>query len=309
MPIYEHMQAWGGKPIVEWNLGAPLESPQQSAYVIRLTWTEAEEEHVKLTSRLAAFLDMPGADQITSLVIGYWGAVDEPSDDVVEMLVAARDRLPNLTALFMGDVVMEESEISWMEQSDMAPLFTAYPRLTHFGVRGGNGLSLGVNRHDHLQRLVIETGGLGSDVLHEIWKSEFPALEHLEIWLGDENYGWDGTLADLTPLLNGTLFPRLRYLGLRNSEIADQIAQAIIAGPLLDRLEVLDLSLGTLSDTGAQALATSPAVRRLKKLDLHHHYCSDKMVQQLQRLGIEVDVSDQEDAEDDEDSRYVAVGE
>ncbi len=77
--------------------------------------------------------------------------------------------------------------------------------------------------------------------------------------------------------------------------------------PVLAHVRVLDLSLGTLGDEGAAVLLASPAVARLQKLDIHHHYCSDEMVARLQALGIEVDVSEQE--EGDEGDRYVAVGE
>jgi hypothetical protein len=82
----------------------------------------------------------------------------------------------------------------------------------------------------------------------------------------------------------------------------------VATAPVLDHVRVLDLSLGTLGDVGAAALLASPAVARLQKLDIHHHYCSDEMVARLQGLGIEVDASEQE-REEDEDDRYVAVGE
>ncbi|MFN8512832.1 MAG: hypothetical protein U0841_09645 [Chloroflexia bacterium] len=68
--------------------------------------------------------------------------------------------MPRLTALFFGDIIVEESEISWIEQTDVSPLLAAFPQLEIFGVRGGNGLSFGQLRHDVLQTLIVETGGL-----------------------------------------------------------------------------------------------------------------------------------------------------
>ncbi len=103
----------------------------------------------------------------------------------------------------------------------------------------------------------------------------------------------------------------MEYLGLRDSELADEIAIAIVSAPILERIKVLDLSLGTLSDAGAAALLASPAVARLRKLDIHHHYCSPEMVEKLAALPIEVDASDSQEADEDDGEvyRYVAVGE
>jgi hypothetical protein len=152
---------------------------------------------------------------------------------------------------------------------------------------------------------------LGAAVTRAAIGADLPTLEHLELWLGTPEYGGDTAIADLEPLLSGTRFPSLRYLGLRDSAIADQIAFAIAQSPVLDRIRVLDLSLGTLGDEGAAALLASPLVARLEKLDIHHHYCSDETVARLRQLGIEVDVSEQEEADEDDGStwRYVAVGE
>jgi hypothetical protein len=207
--------------------------------------------------------------------------------------------------------VSDENEISWIQQSDVSPLFKAYPGLEHFRVRGNEGLTLGPIRHEKLKSLVVETGGLSVSVLRDIAASSLPALEHLELWLGDEGYGWDGTVEDLRPFLQGGLFPKLKYLGLRDSEIADEIAVAVAVAPILGQIETLDLSLGTLGDMGAEALFDSPAIKSLRKLDLHHHFISPVMEARFAALGIEVDVSDRQKADDydGESFRYVAVSE
>lgn len=260
------------------------------------------------------FLANPAGAEAPGLVIGAWGDEGEAgsAQAVIEALAAARDRLPNLRALFLGDIVREECEISWILQGDVSPLLDAYPALEHLRVRGGNGLSLGTPRHDRLRSLVIESGGLEAEVLAEIAAAELPQLEHLELWLGSANYGGIDTADPLAPLLDGILFPRLRYLGLRDSEIADAVAQAVAASPVLEVIRVLDLSLGNLGDDGARALLASPAVRRLEKLDIHHHYVSDAVVKQLQRLGIEVDAGEPREPDcfgDGEEFRYIAVSE
>jgi predicted DNA-binding WGR domain protein len=293
--------------------GSPGAGTLPVIYRIGQTFTEDYDEKQSLTDNLAAFLAEPAAASAQGLVIGSWGGFDseeQNSAPIVEALVAARDKLPNLRHLFLGDIVTEENEVSWIQQSDVSPLFEAYPRLEEFRVRGSNALSFGTLKHKNLKTLAVETGGLPVRVLREICAAKLPALEHLELWLGEENYGWDGTVEDLQPLLSGKLFPKLRYLGLRDSAIADQVAAAVARAPVLKKVRVLDLSLGNLSDEGARALLASPAVAKLEKLDIHHHFVSDEVVAQLKALGIEVDAGDHKEPWDfDPDYRYIAVGE
>jgi hypothetical protein len=262
----------------------------------------------------AALLDHPGAQALEAIVVGAWGEMFDQQAEatrVVEALVAARDRLPKLRAIFFGDITYEECEISWIQNTDVSPIFDAYPALEHFAVRGSNGLRLGTLRHQQLRSLAVQCGGLESAITHEVTAAELPALEHLELWLGTENYGGTTTIDDLAPILSGACFPSLTYLGLRDSEHADALAAAVASAPVLDRIRILDLSLGTLGDEGAAALLASPAVARLQKLDIHHHFCSNEMVERLQGLGIEVDASEQEKEEEysGERYRYVAVSE
>ena len=111
---------------------------------------------------------------------------------VVQGLIAARDRVPNLRALFLGDIIYEECEISWINQTDMSPLLRAYPALEHFRVRGGTGLHFSALRHDRLTSLIVETGGLGGDVVARCGdRRPAAAWMHLELWLGSTNYGGD----------------------------------------------------------------------------------------------------------------------
>ncbi|RYD78589.1 MAG: DUF1427 family protein, partial [Verrucomicrobiaceae bacterium] len=204
----------------------------------------------------------------------------------------------------------EPAAISWIQQSDVSSLFHAYPELEHLRIRGSNELSLGRIKHDKLKSLTIETGGLPVSVIREVFAAQLPALEHLELWLGTDNYGWDGSIEDLRPIFTGNLFPSLKYLGLRNSKVADAIATELVSSPVLTRIEVLDLSLGTLSDDGGAALAGSEAVKKLRKLDLHYNFLSAEMQAKLQALPIEVDVDRSDtDPNADDDDRYVAVSE
>lgn len=319
MTIEEHATEFAGKPVEDWDPDTGIADPTGTIYRIYLDYDESNQG-LSWRNKFATFLDDPAASQITGLIVGDWQqwntGPDESSAPIVEALVAARDRLPNLTALFLADIIREECEISWINQSDVAPLFLSYPALEHMRLRGDNGsLSLGSLRHDRLKSLVIEAGGLHAAVVQQVVTAHLPALEHLELWLGTEEYGGDATIDDVLPLLFAERFPKLRYLGLRNSEIADQIAFALAKAPILEQIAVLDLSLGTLGDVGAAALLESPAVRKLKKLDIHYHFCSPGVVASLQQLadeaGFELDASEAQEPDrfDGEESRFVAISE
>jgi hypothetical protein len=310
----EHITHFDGKPVEDWDQQSGIKDPTEVSYRLGLSFEEGDQG-VRWTDLFAAFLDDPASMQITGFVIGNWivlsSGLDMNSAPIVEAMVSARDRLPNLRALFLGDIIQEESEISWIRQSDISPLFEAYPALETFCVRGADGLSLGKIKHERLNTLIIQSGGLGANVVRDIAGAQLPELEHLELWMGDENYGGNATVDDLAPILSGECFPRLKYLGLRNSQIADEIAAALVNAPVLEKIRILDLSLGVLTDKGAATLISNPAIGRLEMLDIHHHYCSKEMVEKLTKLGIEIDVSDRQepDKSGDEIYRYVAVSE
>lgn len=252
----------------------------------------------------------PEAAQLTSLIIGDWGqAYENSSDEVVEALVKHSGSFPSLRKLFIGEMGYEECEISWITQTDLSPLLPAYPELQSFTIQGGTDLSLSNLQHDKLEELIIITGGLSKKVLAEIAAGQLPNLRKLELYLGVDNYGFDGSLEDLLPLIQPEKFPKLTYLGLKNSEIQDEIAEAVADAPILDQLHRLDLSLGTLSDKGAEALLASERIKGLQALNLSYHYMSDDMIARWKASGLPADVSDQQKSDDDEDWRYPSITE
>jgi hypothetical protein len=294
MTISQHAQTFAGLPVQPYDPDARKTGGRKCVY--RLGGLEHEARFAEL---LDGFLDRHGGTDLTALVLGAWHYEDMTeglggggAGEVVRALVANRDRMPNLRALFVGDITFEECEISWISYGDVSPLLPAFPKLEEFRIRGASKLTFGKIRHDNLRSFAIESGGLPEPLLREVWAAELPRLESLELWLGTVEYGGIETVAPLGPLLAGGLFTNLRHLGLRNCAIADEVARALAASPLLGRLEGLDLSLGSLSEAGAEALLTSPAVSKLKKLDLHHHFISPAFVEALGKLPVEVDVSD-----------------
>ena len=312
----EYTASFGNREIVEFDAKSPPENLGDRGWRVALSY-DAADGGMTYSQLLAQFLNTPGTDQLEVLVVGAWeGLFDggEGAERTVEALVSARERMPNLKHLFFGDILGEECEVSWIEQTDVSPLFLAFPHLETLKIRGANGLSLGNPNSATLKTLIIECGGLNGSVIREITGAHLPALEHLELYLGEDNYGRDIAEEDLHPILSGDLFPQLTYLGLKDDEEADATIALVAKSAILKRIETLDVSLGTLTDAGAEVLLASPAVRTLKKLDLHHHFLSDGMIGRLKTEldGIALDLSEQQEAEDEGDGdvyRYIAVGE
>ncbi|MFD7068825.1 STM4015 family protein [Streptomyces sp. NPDC059913] len=313
----DHLQELLGLPVVDFphtSGAAPEQAAGAAAW--RISVDPYEDDEVTWDDAFKAFLEKVDPAGVRALVVGQWGeAYDNSSSYVVERLVAAADRLTSLEAIFLGDMTMEESEISWIEHDDVTPLLTAFPALVELGVRGGTGLLFPAVKHERLRSLTIESGGLPVGVVRGVLDSELPALERLDLWLGVSAYGGDADVADLAPLLSGTRFPLLTHLGLRNSELQNEIASAVASAPVVARLRVLGLSDGTLGDEGAAALLEGQPLTHLEQLDLHHHFMTEpverRIVAALEPHGVRVDVSERETPWGDGgvEGRYTSVAE
>ncbi|MES2788881.1 MAG: STM4015 family protein [Planctomycetota bacterium] len=297
MTYSEHIDQFHGVKVVNFNTADDWQGPE-----IAYRLSEEYDDDVTIGDRLTALLQQPQINRLTKLIIGGWtGSCEgENSKEVVAALAAAAPKLQGLKHLFFGEMVLEECEISWINQSDVSPLLRAFPNLQSLRIRGGAELSFSKVRHDNLRELAIETGGLSRELIREIFLCEFPALEHLELLLGESNYGFDGGVEDLQPLLSGRLFPKLKWLGLMNSEIVNEIAAVIVNSPITSRLETLDLSLGNLDGEGVQSLTGLTAYPQLKTLNISHHYASEQQIAALQQiLKCEVIADDLQEPEDD----------
>ncbi len=306
--VSENLDTFCGKPVIDFNSEEGIKGLDKYVYRLSLGYEELDEGG-KIGDLIQAFAETPVAATAQELIIGQWdydSSID--ASTVVDKLVELKDSFKHLKSLFIGDITSEEQEISWIKQSDLSPLLVAYPNLELLQIRGGDELSLSALNHANLKTLIIQTGGLPPNVVTEVSNAHLPNLEKLEMWLGDENYGFNSTVEDFDTIINGGKFPKLRYLGLKNSIIQDDIAIKVAESPILDQLTTLDLSMGILTDTGAEALLESPKIRQLKSLNLNHHYMSDEMMEKLKGLYIEVSMEDQMDGED-EDDRYIEVSE
>jgi hypothetical protein len=292
----ELIDEFNGLTVVDYNEKSDWSGPDK-AYRLR----EEYEDEVTVLDRLESLLQQPKADEISSLIIGAWSGACEGDNSakIVESISLMAHQLPNLKALFFGEMTYEECEISWINQSDLSPLLKAFPKLERLRVRGGSELSFSRIQHESLKELAIETGGLSRATIREIFLCEFPNLEHLELLLGEQNYGFDGSVEDLQPLLEGGLYPKLKYLGLMNSEIANDIAAIIVNSPIAERVETIDLSMGNLDDEGVASLKGLAPRKNLKLVNISHHYASAQIQHLAQVLPCVLVATDPKEAEDE----------
>lgn len=304
--VAEHISTFQNKPVQDYSPATGISDPEKIVYRVKVSY---DDESTTIGDMIEAFSRDPQAGKVKALVIGQFNfELSESTDDVVDKLVELKDIFKDLKALFIGDITVDECEMSWIQQTDINPILKAWPALEYLQVRGGEGLTFDKLQHDQLKTLIIETGGMPPNVIQELCEARLPNLERLDLWLGSDNYGFDSTVNDFVPILSGKLFPKLTHLGLMNSEIQDEIAIAVTEAPVLQQLKTLDLSMGTLTDKGAAALLGSEGIRKLEFLNLRRHYLTDGMMAQLKTLGVPINLDDKEEADED-DFRYAEVTE
>ena len=310
MTINEHAEVFHDRAIINYKINGGIHEADEKAYRLALSWDEADKG-ASILDLVNSFVKEDNVGNVSHLVIGCWGEPYENSaDELISLLVKEASKFTKLEALFVGDIIMEESEMSWIEQGSYVELLKALPNLKHLKIRGGTDLTLGVHEHDNLQSLIIETGGLSNSIIEDIVASSYPALTHLELWLGSEEYGFDIEFAMIEKMLTKS-WPNLTYLGLCNCDVIDELIVVVLKSPILQQLKVLDISKGNLSNSGAEHILLSKNILNLERLDMHHHFMSDAMMKRMTELPIEIDVSNQqeEDKYGDEIYRYIFVAE
>lgn len=244
----------------------------------------------------------PEFQNIDKLIIGDWGgAYEDNCQAVLDGIANNADRFSHITSLFVGDMDYEECEISWIMQGDYSRIWEAMPQLKEITVKGSTELKLGKIKHSNLESLTIICGGLGSDVIKEIEEAELPELKKLLLYIGSDNYGFDGDADTVRSLLANSDFPKLEYLGIADSEIQDELTAVVLDCKYIDRITTLDLSCGTITDKGGELLLKKlPEIKNLKKLDLSYNYLSDEMKDKLTAAApaVEMDLSDSQEAEE-----------
>ena len=264
------------------------------------TWEDYSENSKNAGTMIDDILADPELPQLDQLVIGCWGeSWDNSAQPIIDGIVEHADQFAGIKSLFIGDMDFEECEVSWIEQADYSKLWAAMPQLEELTIKGSTNLSLGSIEHENLKGLEIICGGLPKEEMASIGAAKLPALKRLSLYMGVEDYGFDGGIEDIASMLEKSDFPQLEELGILDSEIQDEVAEAVVKSRYMKQIHTLDLSCGTMTDKGGQCLLDElPKYENIKEVDLSYHYMSDEMMEKLEALEAEVDVDDQQ--EDDE---------
>ena len=263
------------------------------------TYEETEDGGKNATTMIEDILSDPEITQLEEVVVGCWGEVwddDAGAQTIIDGIVENKEKFSHIRSLFIGDMDYEECEVSWIIQANYSAIWEAMPQLEKLVIKGSSELSLGKIKHDKLETLEIICGGLPKDVISQIAEAELPNLKKLLLYIGIEDYGFDGDINTIKDLLAKADFPKLTYLGITDSEIQDEITKTVLECKYMDQIETLDLSMGTLTDKGGQLLLDKLGdYPNIKNLDLHYHFLSDDMMKKLEGLSVTVDLDEKEE--------------
>lgn len=252
-----------------------------------------------IVADILADSDFKALDEV---IIGCWGEAWEDEDGaavIINDIISHKEQFDHIKSLFIGDMDFEECEVSWIVQGNYEKLFEAMPQLEKLTIKGSNELVLGKVNAPNLRSLEIICGGLPKDVIESIRDAKLPALEELKLYIGVEDYGFDGSIEDIKELLEKSDFPKLKSLGLCDSEIQDDVCELALNSKYMNQIERLELSMGSLTDKGGQLLVDKlPEFPNVKELDIHYNFLSDEMVEKLETLPIEVDADEQNEPDE-----------
>ncbi len=254
-----------------------------------------------LRKRILGYKNLPTLKHMT---IWQWAGAWEGGDsqDTIDWLIANSGKFPSLETLRMGDMESEDCELSWIVQGDYAKFWAAFPNLKGLSVQGGSGLSFGKIKHDKLESLEVVCGGLPFNIFTEVTEAQAPNLKKLNLYIGVEDYGLGGDIGDIKQMLAKMSFPKLEYLGICNSEIQDDIVEAVLSSKYAVQVNTLDFSKGVLTDKGAQIILDNAAkLTNLKFMDMSYHYITPEMQAKLKKLPFKTDLSDPQEYDTEHD--------
>jgi hypothetical protein len=299
---------------IQWKLGSvasvdlyPEERPEK-----------AGDKDPPMAQALRRILEHPAGRLVRVLNLGL--PPDEDIDwsfDSIIPVIAKAGPLPFLHTIDMSESADHMDQDSWRRIGDLRKLWAAVPRLRELRLLGASGNGgkpcvLGAIEAPHLERFVYISGGLDKSVPIDLGKAKLPALRHLELYFGREDYGNTGSVKDLAGILAGKGLPKLEYLGLKNSEWERDLVAAIAKSAILPRLTTLDLGLGTMYTEGAEALLEHAAkFQHLEKLDLDDNFITDEHAKAIAKAipCAELGSQREPDEYDGESYRITAVGE
>lgn len=246
-------------------------------------------------------LNDPEREKIDEIIIGCWGeAWEESPQEIIDGIVENKDKFAHIKSLYFGDMDFEECEVSWIIQGNYEKLWQALPNLEKVIIKGTTDLELGDMKSDSLKEFQIICGGLPKDCMEKIKEAKFPSLEKLLLYIGVEDYGFDGNLEDIKNMIEQSDFKNLTYLGITDSEIQDDVTEYIFTSKYMNQLTTLDLSNGTLTDKGGKVILENLSkYPNIKELNLEYHFLSEDMMDKLSEIpDVDINLDDVQEADE-----------
>lgn len=263
-----------------------------------LTSDEIYDEGLSIEDLIEKMLNDEELETLDEVIIGKWDELLEDTQKLVDDIIKNKFKFKNIKSFFIGDIAYDEFDMYCIEQGNYEEFLKTFNDLEYLKIQGSNELKFGKINNQNLKSLEIICCGLSCNVIEEISKAELPKLEKLNLYIGLENsgYGFDGDIENIKELINSlSNFKSLKYLGINNSKIQDDIVKEVLQNNIVEQLEVLDFSNGTLSDEGGQLiLDNKEKFKNLKYLDLHYHFLSDEMIKKLEKLLFKVNLEEKE---------------
>lgn len=270
----------------------------------------------KVAELTSQFLSGPLAHYVEALRFGLAGFSNNNDwGPTLDAVIGSRVG-PQIRSLRFDDYSSEDSEISWTPFGDFSHAWPELARLEELVIRSGAGGELGTIVLPALKKFVRISGGLKGVEIDAICNATWPALEHLEMWFGASQYGAEGDVTRIRPILDGVGLPKLRHLGIVNCEFVDSAIEPLAGSKLLPQLRTLDLSSGIMAARATKTLIEhAAAFRHLDAIELDRNLLVPSEVAQLKKalpnvkIGKQRERDDDEDADPEDDYRYVALGE
>ncbi|MGN6104205.1 MAG: WGR domain-containing protein, partial [Kofleriaceae bacterium] len=270
---------------------------------------EPEKPGQAMDKVLARILAHPAGRLLRKAVLGLPPQEDgetEWSFDSIFAVFRKCEPLPLLESIDMSRVAGHMDQDSWRRVGDLSPLWKAAPRLRELYLLGASGsddgvpVAFGKMVAPHLEKFVYKSSGLDESAPLTFGSTELPSLRHLELWLGRDEYGNNCSIDSLAGILAGKGLPKLKRLGLMNSEWEVDLIEAIVNSAILPRLEGLDLSMGILCrDGAAKLLEHADKFRHLFVLELSENYLLPEDVMAIEKVLPNAIVDGQRDLEGD----------
>ncbi len=267
-------------------------------YVVELDWDRETRETIFVVSQediVESILSDSELDTIEEIIFGFWcESHDTSPQKYIDMIIENSEKFKNVKSVFFGDMEYDENELSWIEQGNYSKLWSALPNLEKLTIKGSNNLALGDIEHSNLKHIEIISGGLPVGVIKSVEKAKLPKLEKLELYLGIEDYGFDGELKDVENLVEALKgFESLKYLGIVNSDMQNQIIKLVLDSGIVSKLETLDMSYGNLFDLGAfLIIKDKEKLAGLKELRLDNSAFTQATYDLLKTLDLNISLED-----------------